>query len=431
MFNHTAKPNIKGLSPFFIFLIVYLASSIFLNDFYAMPLSVAFIIASCYAIAITRGISLDKRIEIFTQGASNSNILTMLWIFILAGAFTESAKAIGAIDASVQLILNVLPSSLLLPGLFLTSCIISLSIGTSVGTIVALVPIALSFSEQVGIGSAHLCAVVAGGTFFGDNLSFISDTTIAATRTQGVSMQDKFKINFIIVLPAALVTLGIYTYQGLNLSSITPSVETNWWLILPYIIVIITALLGTNVLLVLILGIISCGILSVFQDISFWQWIENLGKGITSMGELIVITLLAGGLLELIRYNGGISYILDFLSRKVKSKKGGELSIGILVMLTNICTANNTIAILTVGDMARNISEHYGIDKSRTASILDTYSCVIQGLLPYGAQLLLAAGFASISPLSLLPMLYYPMLLGVCTTLAICLGYPYQMKTSK
>lgn len=431
MFNHTAKPNIKGLSPFFIFLIVYLASSIFLNDFYAMPLSVAFIIASCYAIAITRGISLDKRIEIFTQGASNSNILTMLWIFILAGAFTEGAKAIGAIDASVQLILNVLPSSLLLPGLFLTSCIISLSIGTSIGTIVALVPIALSFSEQVGIGSAHLCAVVAGGAFFGDNLSFISDTTIAATRTQGVSMQDKFKINFIIVLPAALVTLGIYTYQGLNLSSITPSVETNWWLILPYIIVIITALLGTNVLLVLILGIISCGILSVFQDISFWQWIENLGKGITSMGELIVITLLAGGLLELIRYNGGISYILDLLSRKVKSKKGGELSIGILVMLTNICTANNTIAILTVGDMARNISEHYGIDKSRTASILDTYSCVIQGLLPYGAQLLLAAGFASISPLSLLPMLYYPMLLGVCTTLAICLGYPYQMKTSK
>lgn len=431
MFNHTAKPNIKGLSPFFIFLIVYLASSIFLNDFYAMPLSVAFIIASCYAIAITRGISLDKRIEIFTQGASNSNILTMLWIFILAGAFTEGAKAIGAIDASVQLILNVLPSSLLLPGLFLTSCIISLSIGTSIGTIVALVPIALSFSEQVGIGSAHLCAVVAGGAFFGDNLSFISDTTIAATRTQGVSMQDKFKINFIIVLPAALVTLGIYTYQGLNLSSITPSVETNWWLILPYIIVIITALLGTNVLLVLILGIISCGILSVFQDISFWQWIENLGKGITSMGELIVITLLAGGLLELIRYNGGISYILDLLSRKVRSKKGGELSIGILVMLTNICTANNTIAILTVGDMARNISEHYGIDKSRTASILDTYSCVIQGLLPYGAQILLAAGFASISPLSLLPMLYYPMLLGVCTTLAICLGYPYQMKTSK
>lgn len=207
--------------------------------------------------------------------------------------------------------------------------------------------------------------------------------------------------------------------------------ETNWWLILPYIIVIITALLGTNVLLVLILGIISCGILSVFQDISFWQWIENLGKGITSMGELIVITLLAGGLLELIRYNGGISYILDLLSRKVRSKKGGELSIGILVMLTNICTANNTIAILTVGDMARNISEHYGIDKSRTASILDTYSCVIQGLLPYGAQILLAAGFASISPLSLLPMLYYPMLLGVCTTLAICLGYPYQMKTSK
>lgn len=422
--NEQVQPSLLGLSPLFVFLVTYLGCSLLLNDFYAMPLSVAFVIASCYALVVTRGLSLEKRVEQFTIGASNHNILTMVWIFILAGAFASGAKFIGAIDASVHVIMSVLPSNTLLPSLFLSSCLVSLSVGTSVGTIVALSPIAMGFAQQLGVSPEYIISIVVGGAFFGDNLSFISDTTIAATRTQGVSMKDKFRVNFLIVLPAALVTFIIYVVQGIDLPATVQINEPKVWLIIPYIVVIVTALMGINVLVVLMIGIVSCGIIGAINHVDVWAWMSSLGSGIKDMGELIIVTLLAGGLLELIRYNGGIAYIIRLLSRHIRGKRGGEFSIALLVMLANICTANNTIAILTTSDMASSISKRYDIDRRRTASILDTFSCVVQGLLPYGAQLLLAAGFASVSPLNFMPYLYYPILLGLCATFAILMRYP-------
>lgn len=428
------KPSASfwGLTPLLVFLLVYLASSLALGDFYAMPISVGFIIASAYALVITRGIKLEERLKIFTGGASDSNILSMIWIFVLAGAFASGAKEIGAIESTVNTILSILPPSLLLPGLFLASCLISLSIGTSVGTIVALTPVALGFADKLGVDIAYMCSIIVGGAFFGDNLSFISDTTIAATKTQEVEMKDKFRTNFLIVLPAAIACLIIYTISGADLNGAEALSNSKgllgYALLLPYVIVIVTALMGLNVLVVLTLGILSCGVLALAQEVLqgeiLWAWVKSLGSGINGMGELIIVTLLAGGLLALIRYNGGIDYLMQTLTKRIQGRRGGELSIAILVSIANICTANNTIAILTAGGVARNISEKYGIAPRRSASLLDTFSCAAQGLLPYGAQLLLAAGFASISPISIIPSLYYPMLLGVCATLAIILGYP-------
>lgn len=419
----THSGSIWGLSPFFVFLIVYLCGSLILGDFYAMPLPLAFVVAAIYAVAITRGVSFEKRIQLFTAGASDHNILAMIWIFILAGAFSSGAQAIGAIDATVDVLLSLLPSSLLLPSVFLVSCLISLSIGTSVGTIVALTPIVLGFSSALQIDLSYMCAIVVGGAFFGDNLSFISDTTIAATRSQGVRMVDKFRFNLWIALPAAFVCLVIYAVSGNSLPSVTGGDAPALWLLLPYLIVLGTALLGMNVLLVLVLGIVSCGIIGVgWGYIDLWSWIASLGKGITEMGELIIVTLLAGALLALIRYNGGIDFLLELLTRRIKGRRGGEAVIASLVAIANVCTANNTIAILSTGAVARDISARYQIDPRRTASLLDIFSCVVQGLLPYGAQLLLAAGFAHISPLSIVPWLYYPMLLGLSASIAIAIG---------
>ncbi|MDY5858378.1 MAG: Na+/H+ antiporter NhaC family protein [Porphyromonas sp.] len=422
--------NLWGLSPLFVFLIIYLATSLILRDFYAMPLSVAFVVASVYAIATTKGLTLEERINIFNQGASNSNIITMIWIFVLAGAFAQGAKSIGAIDASVALILNLLPTYLLLPGLFLAACLISLAIGTSVGTIIALIPIALGLTESTGVSSAFLCGLVAGGAFFGDNLSFISDTTIAATRTQRVGMSDKFRVNFLITMPAAMLCLLIYAFVGSNIIDYTVPNMGSLLLIFPYLVVIITALLSWNVLLVLSLGIVSCGLACLLTGQDVWMWIASLGDGIKNLNELIIVTLLAGGMLALIKQNGGLNYLLEQLVHRVRGRRGGEFAIAILVVVSNICTANNTIAILTSGEVAREIAHKYQIDPRRSASILDTFSCMTQGLLPYGAQLLLAAGFASISPLSIVSYMYYPILLGVCTALAIVAQYPRKF-TSK
>ncbi len=427
--EQTPSPRLLGLSPILVFLSVYVLVSCILGDFYAMPLSLAFVITAAYSVVITSGLSIEQRISQFSRGAADSNILLMIWIFILVGAFAEGATHIGAVDATVQAIMYLLPNHLLLPGIFIASCLISLAIGTSVGTIVALVPIALGFAEALQMSPAFLAAVVAGGAFFGDNLSFISDTTIAATRTQEVRMKDKFSVNVRIALPAALLTLVIYAFQGSSVTDVVVNAPSNYLLIIPYFIVIVAALAGVNVCTVLILGIVSCGIIGAGAgDTDFWNWISALGKGINGMGELIIVTLLAGGVLELIRYNGGIAYLLHTLTGVVKGRVGGELIISLLVVVVNICTANNTIAILTSGGMAREISDRYGIDRRRTASLLDTFSCVAQGLLPYGAQLLLAAGFAKVSPVSIIAHLYYPVILGVVCIVAILVSYP-KLKT--
>lgn len=413
-----------SLSPLAVFLCLYLVTSLLVNDFYKVPITVAFMLSSCYAIAITRGLKLEQRIYQFSVGAGNKNILLMIWIFILAGAFANSAKQMGAIDATVNLTLHILPDNLLLAGIFIAACFISLSIGTSVGTIVALTPVAVGLAEKTGIDLPFMVAVVVGGSFFGDNLSFISDTTIASTKTQDCVMRDKFKVNFMIVVPAALIVLGIYIVQGLSLSASPQIQDIEWLKVIPYLIVLGTAITGLNVMLVLLLGIFSTGIIGLFSGTGFFDWFGAMGTGITGMGELIIITLLAGGMLETIRYNGGIDFIISRLTRHVSGKRGAELSIAALVSVANLCTANNTIAIITTGPIAKDIAKRFHLDRRKTASILDTFSCLIQGLIPYGAQMLIAAGLAGISPLSIIGNLYYPFCMGICAILAILVRYP-------
>lgn len=419
------KTGLWALSPLFVFLCLYLVTSILVNDFYKVPITVAFLVSSVYAVCITKGLPLNERVMQFSQGAANKNIILMIWIFVLAGAFAQSAKDIGAIDATVNLTLQLLPGNLLLAGFFLAACFISLSIGTSVGTIVALSPVMVGIAEKTGMDMAFMIAIVVGGAFFGDNLSFISDTTIAATRTQGCAMRDKFRANFLIVLPAALLVLAYYIYEGMDVSVTHETKPIEWIKVVPYLTVLGTAFMGMNVTLVLVLGIMATGLVGmVTGSIGIFDWFSSMGTGITGMGELIIVTLMAGGMLELIRYNRGVDYILQALTRKVKGKRGAEFSIAALVSIANICTANNTIAIITVGPLAKDIATRYGVDHRKSASILDTFSCVVQGLIPYGAQLLIASQLAGLSPISVIGYLYYPIAIGLIASLSIIFRYP-------
>lgn len=419
------KASFWALSPLFVFLGVYVVTSIIVNDFYKVPITVAFLIASAFSIAISQGKSISERIAHFSGGAANGNILLMIWIFILAGAFAQSAKSMGAIDATVNLTLHILPDNLLLAGLFIASCFISLSVGTSVGTIVALTPVAVGIAQRTGLDVPFITAIVAGGAFFGDNLSFISDTTIAATKTQGCLMKDKFKVNSMIVVPAAILVLIYYIFAGLHVHSPSEITAIHWPKVVPYLIVLGTAIAGVNVMVVLILGILSTGITGLITGgFSFFGWVGSMGEGISGMGELIIITLMAGGMLEMIRFNGGINYIIIKLTKRINSKRGAEMSIAGLVGFANLCTANNTIAIITVGGIAKDIADRFGVDKRKSASILDTFSCLIQGIIPYGAQMLMAASLAAVSPLAIIKYLYYPMLMGICALLSILFRYP-------
>ena len=421
----TKQPSLWALSPLLVFLCLYLVVSLLVGDFYKVPITVAFLLSSVYAIAITKGLSLNERIMQYSQGAANKNVMLMIWIFVLAGAFAQSAKDIGAIDATVNMALQFLPGNLLLAGFFLAACFISLSIGTSVGTIVALVPVIAGIAEKTGMNMAFMSAIVVGGAFFGDNLSFISDTTIAATRTQGCAMKDKFKVNFRIVLPAALACLGYYIYRGFGMDVPHEVYTIEWVKVLPYLVVLATAFMGFNVALVLLLGILSTGVVGLCTgSIDMFGWFSSLGTGMSGMGELIIITLMAGGMLELIRFNGGVDYIIRALTRGINGKKGAEMCIAALVSIANICTANNTIAIITVGPLARDIANKYGVDNRKSASILDTFSCVIQGIIPYGAQMLMAAKLASISPLSIIEYLYYPLGILAMTLFSIFARWP-------
>lgn len=414
-----------ALSPFIVFMIVYLVGSLLAGDFYKLPLTVAFLIASAYAICITPKIKLKERVNIFSRGAGNENIMLMVWIFVLAGAFASIADQMGAIDATVNLTLRFLPANMLLPGLFLAACFISLSIGTSVGTVVALTPVAVGIAEQTGSSLPMIVAIVVGGAFFGDNLSFISDTTIVATQTQGCKMNDKFKANIWLAAPAALIVLIIYIIigQGVETPSAIPTIE--WYKVVPYMAVLILALAGLNVLVVLLIGIILAGVIGILcGSFDMLGWMDAMGKGIMGMSELIIVTLLAGGMLAIIRHNGGIDYLIQALTMRIKSQRGAKLTMALLVILADLCTANNTIALVTVGPMAREIADRYGIDKRMNASILDTFSCFAQGLIPYGAQLLMAAGLASITPFEIIGYLYYPMVLGGVALIGILCNYP-------
>ena len=414
-----------ALSPFFIFMVVYLVGSLIAGDFYELPLTAAFLIASAYAIGITPKIKLRERINVFSRGAGDENIMLMIWIFVLAGAFATTASKMGAIDATVNLTLRLLPASMLLPGLFLAACFISLSIGTSVGTVVALTPVAVGIAEQTGFSLPMIVALVVGGAFFGDNLSFISDTTIVGTQTQGCKMNDKFKANIWLAAPAAIIVLVAYIFigQGIEVPAYLPEVE--WYKVIPYVAVLVMAIVGVNVLIVLFIGILLAGIMGMatgsFDAIG---WMGAMGNGIMGMSELIIVTLLAGGMLALIRHNGGIEYLIHALTKRIRGKRGAKCTIALLVILADMCTANNTIALVTVGPMAKEIADKYGIDKRISASLLDTFSCFTQGFLPYGAQLLMAAGLAQITPFEITAYLYYPLALGLMALLGLIFDYP-------
>ena len=424
-----ADKKINGwlaLSPLLVFMAVYVAGSILAGDFYKVPVAAAFIIATAYAMLITRGVSkTDEKLAIFSSGAGDRNVLLMIWIFVLAGAFASTAKDIGAIDATVNATISVLPGNLIYAGLFLAACFISMAVGTSVGTIVALVPIASGIAAGIGSSVPLITGIIVGGAFFGDNLSFISDTTVAATKTQGCSMQDKFKVNLWIAAPAALIVAALYVVLGRGVTASPEVIGADWYLMLPYLLVIVLAIMGVNVVTVLATGIAVNGVIGwITGAYDFVGWLSAIGSGIGGMGELIIVSLLAGGMLEQIRYNGGLEFIINKLTSHISGPRGASTSIAALVSLVNICTANNTISIITVGPLAKDISARFGLDPRKTASILDTFSCLIQGILPYGAQMLMASGLAGVSALSIIGHLYYPFALGIMACLAILFGFP-------
>lgn len=415
------KGNGLALIPLGVFLLVYLGTSIVAKDFYAVSVIVPFLAAALTALIMNRKIKFDEKVEIFCKGAGNTNILLMIIIFILAGAFAQVAKDMGAVDSTVNLGLSLLPSSLLIPGIFVIGCFIALSIGTSMGTIVALVPIAVGIADKTGIATALAVGAVVSGAMFGDNLSIISDTTISATRTQGCEMKDKFKMNFKIVLPAAIITAVIFMLLTKNSAVVNLEVlEFNLFKILPYIIVIVTALLGVNVIVVLLLGILSSGVVGfIFGSFDIIGLFNSISSGISGMSELIIISILIAGTIEIIKFNGGIDFILNKGLKNFKSKRGAEYGIAMLVSLVDICTANNTVAIVTVGPIAKDISNEFDLEPKRVAGILDMFSCVFQGIIPYGAQLISAAGLAALSPFEIMKFLFYPYLMGICAIIAI------------
>ena len=424
-FQHT--PNVWALLPLGVFLLSYLAVSCIAGDFYKMPITVSFVLSSVVAIAISKGGKLNSRIEQFCKGAANSNIMLMVVIFILAGAFAQTAKEMGAVDATVNLTMSLLPGNLLAAGIFIAACFISISVGTSVGTIVALAPVAVGIAEKAGMPDALMLGVVVSGAMFGDNLSFISDTTIVATRTQGCEMSDKFKVNFRIALPVAILTAVLYVWLGLGVHESYQPEHIEWVKVLPYLVVLVAAIAGMNVMLVLFLGILLSGITGLLTGaFDIWVWNAAMGNGITGMGELIIVTLLAGGMLEMIRYNGGIEWIIQKLTVRIDSARGAEVSIAGLVSFANLCTANNTIALIMAGPIAKDIATRFHIDPRRSASLLDIFSCFVQGIIPYGAQMLMASGLGNVSPLEIMQYLYYPYLLGVGALLAIIFKYPRQ-----
>lgn len=429
------KKGLLALSPLFLLIVLIVAFTVYSVDSShqdtSLSLTVAFMISSIYAVAISGGMPVRKRVDTYSKGAGANNLMLMLWIYVLAGSFAASAKAMGAVDATVNLALSILPASMILPGLFLAACFISVSIGTSVGTVVALVPIAAGLAHSMDANVGMMTAIIVGGAYFGDNLSFISDTTVVATQTQNCKMSDKFKVNSMIVVPAAVLVLIAYSVMGVGLQAPTHINEVEYMKVLPYLIVLITAIAGMNVMAVLTLGTLLCGAIGIGSHLlgasgsyDLFGWFSAMGNGIIGMGELIIIAMMAGGMLEIIRENGGIDFIINKITAHVNSKRGAELSIAALVSMVNICTANNTVAILTVGNISKKIGDRFGVDNRKAASILDTFSCMVQGLIPYGVQMLLAAGLANLSPMDILPYLYNPLAIGVAALLAILLRYP-------
>ena len=414
------KRGLIALSPIIAMVILLIVLSIYSGGVSNAPLLLIFVLTAMVAVVSVRGKKFSERVAIFSQGAGSKDLLLMVWIFMFAGAFAASAKQMGAAGAMVDLTLQFLPARFALAGLFIAACLTSLCMGTSVGTIVALMPIATGLAERTEMTVPIVVAAVVGGAFFGDNLSFISDTTIVATQSQGCRLSDKFRFNLKMVLPVALIACGLYLFMGSAAAEHTVAASAAWWKVLPYLAVLACAAAGVNVMIVLAIGnALTCltGIIDGSYDLM--GWIQSTLEGVMGMSELILISMMAGGIFAIISYNGGMEFVINRLTRRVKTYRGAELSICSLVAFANICTANNTVAILSVGGIARRVAEQYDIDPRRSASLLDTTSCCVQGLLPYGAQLLMASGLAGISAMSIIPYLFYPMLLAIAVLVTI------------
>lgn len=415
------KGRAIALLPIGVFLIIFLGAGIVFQDFYAMPAIVAFLIALFVAFLQNKELSFNKKIEVIAKGVGEENIITMSLIFLCAGGFSGAVTAAGGVDSTVNLGLSLIPAHFAVAGLFLIGCFISVSMGTSMGTIAALAPIAVGISEKTGFALSICIGAVVCGAMFGDNLSMISDTTIAAVKTQGCEMKDKFKANFFIVLPAAIITVLIFWLATRNMSfQLEENLNYSLWEVLPYMVVLLGALIGINVFVVLISGIVISLIVGVSMGhIALSEMFQVVGSGVTSMYDITVISIVVACIVSLVKEHGGIQFILNLIKSKINGRRGAEFGIALLALFVDACTANNTVAIVMTGPIAKEISEEFDVDPRRSASLLDMFTSVGQGIIPYGAQLLSAATLTGLTPLQIIPNLYYPLLMGVCGILAI------------
>lgn len=408
-----------ALLPFIVFIVLFAGVGIISGDFYGMPALVAFVAALFVGMLQNRSLTFDEKLHIIAKGAGDVNIITMVLIFIVAGAFSGIVSAAGGVESTVNFGLAIMPAQFMVVGLFVIGCFISVSMGTSVGTITALSPIALGVSQQTGFPAAVCVAAVVCGAMFGDNLSMISDTTIAAVRTQGCEMKDKFKQNFFIVLPAAIITLAIFFVRTWGMTyQVQDSYDYHIVQIIPYLVVLVGALIGFNVFLVLISGIVLSMIVgAAYGQFTILESFQAIGDGMTSMFEISIISIVVACIVSLIKENGGIALVIETIRRRTKGKRGAEFGIAILVLLVDVCTANNTVAIVMAGPIAKQIGDEFEVAPKRVASLLDIFASVGQGLLPYGAQLLTAAAMVKLTPLDVIPNLYYPMLMALSAVL--------------
>ena len=415
------KGRAIALLPIGVFLIIFLGAGIVFQDFYAMPAIVAFLIALFVAFLQNKELSFNKKIEVIAKGVGEENIITMSLIFLCAGGFSGAVTAAGGVDSTVNLGLSLIPAHFAVAGLFLIGCFISVSMGTSMGTIAALAPIAVGISEKTGFALSICIGAVVCGAMFGDNLSMISDTTIAAVKTQGCEMKDKFKANFFIVLPAAIITVLIFWFATRNMSfQLEENLNYSLWEVLPYMVVLLGALIGINVFVVLISGIVISLIVGVSMGhIALSEMFRVVGNGVTSMYDITVISIIVACIVSLVKEHGGIQFILNLIKSNINGRRGAEFGIALLALFVDACTANNTVAIVMTGPIAKEISEEFDVDPRRSASLLDMFTSVGQGIIPYGAQLLSAATLTGLTPLQIIPNLYYPLLMGVCGVLAI------------
>ena len=425
------KGRAIALLPIGVFLIIFLGAGIVFKDFYAMPAIVAFLIALFVAFLQNKELSFNKKIEVIAKGVGEENIITMSLIFLCAGGFSGAVTAAGGVDSTVNLGLSLIPAHFAVAGLFLIGCFISVSMGTSMGTIAALAPIAVGISEKTGFALSICIGAVVCGAMFGDNLSMISDTTIAAVKTQGCEMKDKFKANFFIVLPAAIITVLIFWFVTRNMTvHLEENLSYSLWEVLPYMVVLIGALIGINVFVVLISGIVISLIVGVSMGhIALSEMFQVVGNGVTSMYDITVISIIVACIVSLVKEHGGIQFILNLIKSKINGRRGAEFGIALLALFVDACTANNTVAIVMTGPIAKEISEEFDVDPRRSASLLDMFTSVGQGIIPYGAQLLSAATLTGLTPLQMIPNLYYPLLMGVCGILAI-IFLPQSRKTT-